>query len=79
MTVRNGSGEWHGNVQDGAGTVAVRNTVRTGDPPMADHPKDGAAPVICPKRGEAPTFLTSQPSLASYAVVSRHRNGKADQ
>jgi hypothetical protein len=22
MTVRNGSGEWHGNVQDGAGTAS---------------------------------------------------------
>jgi hypothetical protein len=79
MTARNGRGEWHGNVQDGAGTVTVRNTVRTGDPPMADHPTDGAAPVICPKRGEAPAFVTSQLSLASYAVVTWHRNGKAGQ
>ncbi len=32
----------------------VRNTVRTGDPPMADHPTDGAAPVICPSEGKPP-------------------------
>ena len=79
MTARNGSRELHGNVQDGAGTVTVRNTVRTGDPPMADRPTDGAAPVICPKRGEAPAFVTSQLSLASYAVVTWHRHGKAGQ
>ena len=56
MTARNGSGEWHGNVQDGAGTVTVRNTVTTEDPP-----------------------ITSQLSLASYAVVTWHRHGKAGQ
>lgn len=79
MTARNGRGEWHGNVQDGAGTVTVRNTVRTGDPPVADHPTDGAAPVICPKRGEAPAFVTSQLSLTSYANRTWHKHGKAGQ
>jgi hypothetical protein len=79
MTARNGSGEWHGNVQDGAGTVTVRNTVRTGDPHVADHATDGAAPVICPKQGEARAFVTSQLSLASSAVVTWHRHGKAGQ
>jgi hypothetical protein len=79
MTERNGSGEWHGNVQDGAGTVTVRNTVRTGDPPLADHPTDSAAPVICPKRGDTPAFVTSQLSQASNAVVTSHRHGKAGQ
>jgi hypothetical protein len=75
----NGSGEWHGIVQDGAGNGTVGNTVRTGDPPMANHPTNGAAPVVCPKRGEDPAFVTSQLSLASYAVVIWHRNGKAGQ
>jgi hypothetical protein len=79
MTARNGSGEWHGIVQDGAGNGTVGNTVRTGDPPMANHPTNGAAPVVCPKRGEDPAFVTSQLSLASYAVVIWHRNGKAGQ
>jgi hypothetical protein len=46
---------------------------------MADHPTNGAAPVICTKRGEAPAFVTSQLSLASYAVVTWHRHGKAGQ
>jgi hypothetical protein len=46
---------------------------------MADHPTDGAAPVICPKRGEATTFATSQLSRASNAVVTWHKHGKADQ
>ena len=45
----------------------------------ADHPADGAAPVICPERGEAPASVTSQLSLASYAVVTWHRHGKAGQ
>jgi len=30
MTARNGSAEWHGNVQDGAGTVTVGNGVFQG-------------------------------------------------
>jgi hypothetical protein len=46
---------------------------------MANHPTNGAAPVVCPKRGEDPAFVTSQLSLASYAVVIWHRNGKAGQ
>jgi hypothetical protein len=46
---------------------------------MADHPTDGAAPVICPKRGEDPAFATSQLSPASNAVVTWHKHGKADQ
>jgi hypothetical protein len=46
---------------------------------MADHPTNSAAPVICTKRGEAPAFVTSQLSLASYAVVTWHRHGKAGQ
>ena len=79
MTARNGRGELHRNVQDGPGTVTVRNGVRTGDPPMADHPMDGPAPVICPKRGEVPAFVTSQLSPASNAVVTWHRHGKACQ
>jgi hypothetical protein len=66
-------------VQDGAGNGTVGNTVRTGDGPMANHPTNGAAPVVCPKRGEDPAFVTSQLSLASYAVVIWHRNGKAGQ
>jgi hypothetical protein len=77
--VRNGSRKWHGNVQDGAGTVTVTNTVRTGNPPMTDHPTDDAALVICPKRREAPAFATSQLSPASNAVVTWHKHVKADQ
>ncbi len=45
---------------------------------MADHPTNGTAPVICPKGGESPAFVT-QLSLASYAVVTWHRHGKAGQ
>jgi hypothetical protein len=45
---------------------------------MADHPTNGAAPVICTKRGEASEFVTSQLSLASY-VATWHRHGKAGQ
>jgi hypothetical protein len=45
---------------------------------MADHPTNGAAPVICTKRGEAPEFVTSQLSPASYAATW-HRHGKAGQ
>jgi hypothetical protein len=78
MTARNGGGEWHENVQDGAGTVTVWDTVRIGNPPMADHPTDGAVPVICLKRGEGPAFVTSG-SPASYAVATWHRHGKEGQ
>jgi len=46
---------------------------------MADHPTNGAAPVICTKRGEALEFVTSQLCPASYAVVTWHRHGKAGQ
>ena len=46
---------------------------------MADHPADDAAPVICPQQREAPAFVTSQLPLASYAVVTWHRHGKAGQ
>jgi hypothetical protein len=63
MTARNGSGEWHGNARDGAGTVTVWR--RTSHLP--------------PSEGEAPAFVTSQRSLASYAVVTWHRHGKAGQ
>jgi hypothetical protein len=46
---------------------------------MADHPADDAAPVICLRQREASAFVTSQLSLASYAVVTWHRHGKAGQ
>jgi hypothetical protein len=44
---------------------------------MTGHPTNGTPPDICPKQGEAPEFVTSQLSLASYAVVIWHRHGKA--
>lgn len=79
MTARNGSGEWHGNVQDGAGTVTVRNTARTGDPSVATTRRMAPRQSSAPSEGKAPAFVTSQPSLASYAVVIWHRHGKAGQ
>ncbi len=79
MTARNGSGEWHGNVQDGAGTVTVRNTPATGDPSVATTRRMAPRQSSAPSEGKAPASVTSQPSLASYAAVTWHRHGKAGQ
>ena len=81
MTARNGSAEWHGNVQDGAGTVTVGNGVFQGAYSYGSRfgEEEGTNPEQLIAAAHAACFtmaLSNILSAAGYAPESLRTNAR---